>query len=188
MTPTAVRLTPSLGLTSVAALVIGLLVGSLTALTPDPDLAEAAAAIVTLALAGIPLIAIDLREKRLPDAITYPLATGLLGLHTAAGVTAGHPHDALMPALGAATLAGLYLAIALAGGGGGGDVKLALGLGAALAGTAGWMGLATATLLAFLAALPHALANHVRKGTDLPFGPYMLVGTLAVQLAHLIAR
>ncbi|MEU2439967.1 A24 family peptidase [Streptomyces rubradiris] len=137
-----------------------------------------------LAPVGVLLAAVDLRVRRLPDPLTLPLAAAALAL---LGVTAllpehtGHWPTALYAAL---ALAAGHFALHLLNpdGMGFGDVKLAAGTGAVL----GWYGWPTVLLGTFAAFLLGALYGGVlvltgRAGrkTGVPFGPFLLAGTLA---------
>jgi leader peptidase (prepilin peptidase) / N-methyltransferase len=147
-----------------------------------------------LALAGTGLAVIDARERRLPDRLTlpsYPVALALLGL-AALLLPGGGRH-----VLGA--LAGLGIALALftvqavlyPAGLGWGDVKLAGILGLYL----GWLGLAALAaglflgyLLAAVAGLGLIAAGRASRKTQLPFGPFLLAGTLAVIMLSGLVR
>ncbi len=137
-----------------------------------------------LAPVGVLLAAVDLRVRRLPDALTLPLAAAALAL---LGVTAllpehtGHWPTALCAAL---ALAAGHFALHLVNpdGMGFGDVKLAAGTGAVL----GWYGWPTVLLGTFAAYLLGALyggalvlARRAGRKTGVPFGPFLLAGTLA---------
>ncbi|MER7221693.1 prepilin peptidase [Streptomyces rubradiris] len=137
-----------------------------------------------LAPVGVLLAAVDLRVRRLPDPLTLPLAAAALAL---LGVTAllpehtGHWPTALCAAL--ALTAGLFaLHLLNPDGMGFGDVKLAAGTGAVL----GWYGWPTVLLGTFAAFLLGALyggalvlARRAGRKTGVPFGPFLLAGTLA---------
>ncbi|WP_306321124.1 MULTISPECIES: A24 family peptidase [unclassified Streptomyces] len=130
------------------------------------------------------LATVDFAVHRLPDVLTLPLAAlALLALGGAAllpeagGVWTG----ALWGALG---LGGGYLLLLLAypKGMGFGDVKLAVGLGAAL----GWYGWGALFLGAFagvlfngLYALALVVTRRAGRRTEIPFGPFMILGALA---------
>lgn len=138
-----------------------------------------------LAVLGTVLAVADVRQRRLPDRLTlpsYPVALALLGLAAAALPGGGRPF------LGA--LLGMGIALGLFGGQaviypdglGWGDVKLAGVLGLYL----GWLGLTALAaglflgyLLAGLAGLGLIAAGRASRKTQLPFGPFLLAGTLA---------
>ena len=116
------------------------------------------------------LSVVDIRQRRLPNALTLPGAALVL---VVAGIQ-GRGSAALCGALG---LAALYLAVHLVAPGamGAGDVKLALGLGA-LTGAFGpdvWL------LGALGAPVLTALAGLLARVRTLPHGPSMCVASLA---------
>lgn len=120
------------------------------------------------------LSVIDVRQRRLPNALTLTGAAVIL----AAAALDGRGEPALF---GAVALGGVYLVVHVANpaGMGGGDVKLALGTGA-LTGALG----ADVWLLAALGApLLTAVLGTVwalcRRGRSVPHGPSMCVATLA---------
>ena len=141
-----------------------------------------------LAGIGIPLAVIDIRCRRLPDALilpSYPVALTLLGLASLV-LPGGGRH--FLSALAGMVLAGaafLIQALVYPSGLGWGDVKLSGLLGLYL----GWLGasalvgglflgylLAAATGLALMAARRATRKSHVA------FGPFLLAGTLAAVL------
>ncbi|WP_307787985.1 prepilin peptidase [Streptomyces actinomycinicus] len=141
------------------------------------------AAWLLLAPVGVLLAAVDFRVQRLPDPLTLPLAAGaltLLGLAALLPEHAGHWTTALYAAL--ALGAGYYLLYLINPGGMGfGDVKLAVGAGAVL----GWYGWSTVLLGTFAGFLLGALyggalvlTRRADRKTAVPFGPFLLAGTL----------
>jgi leader peptidase (prepilin peptidase) / N-methyltransferase len=115
----------------------------------------------------------DIRERRLPNALTLPGAAVIL-------LVGG------LPALaGAAALAGLYLLVHLAAptGMGAGDVKLAIGLG----GLAGCFGVGAWFLAALAAPLLTALCALLRGERAVPHGPSMCLATAAATGLVLLA-
>ena len=116
----------------------------------------------------------DLRQRRLPNALTLPGAVLIL----AAATVAGRGVPAL---LGAAALSLLYLAVHLIDPAalGAGDVKLAVGLGA-LTGAFGvevWLLAALGAVL--LSAVAGVVVLAARGGRALPHGPSMCVASAA---------
>jgi leader peptidase (prepilin peptidase) / N-methyltransferase len=113
----------------------------------------------------------DIRQRRLPNALTLPGAAAIL--------LAARVADRGGPALaGSAALAGLYLLVHLVApaGMGAGDVKLAIGLG----GLAGCFGAAVWFLAALAAPLLTVLvgtAATMRGGHTVPHGPSMCLAT-----------
>jgi leader peptidase (prepilin peptidase) / N-methyltransferase len=130
------------------------------------------------------LASVDARTQRLPDVLTLPLAAttaALLGLAALAPGTGGSWTGAL---LGGAVLTGAYWLLHLINrrGMGFGDVKLAASAGLAL-GWYGWDVLFTATFLSFVLHFGYGvtlmLSRRAGWKTELPFGPFMIAGTLA---------
>lgn len=151
-----------------------------------------------LAGIGVPLAVIDARCQRLPDTLTlpsYPVALALLGFATLLlpdGTS--HFRDALA---GMALTWGVFLLQVLLypSGLGWGDVKLSGLLGLYL----GWLGggglgqgalvvgLFLGYLFAAAAGLALIAARRASRKSRLPFGPYLLAGTLtAILLSSLI--
>jgi leader peptidase (prepilin peptidase)/N-methyltransferase len=142
-------------------------------------------ALAYLAAISIALALIDLDVHRLPDAIvlpSYPVALALLAL--ASWAPGGEPDwGALLRAViaGAAFFA-FYLAalVVYPPGMGLGDVKLAGVLGLYL-GWVGWgavlIGWFATFLLGGLFAVALVLLRRARKGSGIPLGPWMLLGT-----------
>ncbi len=166
-------------LAAVAAVVVLLLA--------RPPAVELLAAAWWLAFA-VPLLFVDVAVHRLPDRLTWPAAGGtwlLLGLAALAG---SGPAPWLR-----ATAAGLGLALFFAGttlllgarGFGIGDAKLALGAGTLL-GWYGWsvplLGLFLALTLSGVVALGLLLTGRARWSSHLPFGPYLVLGTVGALL------
>ncbi|MFD9123257.1 prepilin peptidase [Kitasatospora sp. NPDC059571] len=150
-------------------------------LGPSPALP----AFLYLGAAGVALAVADLRTRRLPDLLvlpSYPIAALLLGL---AAVTADGAGPYLRALTAAALLFSAYAVLAMLGprnGMGGGDVKLAGVLGMFL-GWLGWRAVLNGTVLAFgFASIVAAALLASRRATwssSIPFGPFMLAGTLA---------
>lgn len=133
---------------------------------------------------GVAAGAVDLRHRRLPDALTLPALPLVLVLLAPAGVEA-----VLRGAAGALLLALAHAAVHLLAPAamGAGDVKLALPVGAALAGPA-WaalpVGAALAVLLTGLLAAAGLAAGRWGRRAVLPHGPSMLAACwVAVLLA-----
>jgi leader peptidase (prepilin peptidase)/N-methyltransferase len=144
-------------------------------------------AFLYLGAVGVALALIDIDVKRLPNAIvlpSYPVAGVLLGV---AALVEGEVSALLRAGLGAAALFGFYflLAFIYPAGMGFGDVKLAGVLGLYL-GWLGWAEVVTGGFLGFLfggvvGVLLMAL-NRAGRKSQIPFGPYMLLGALAAVL------
>ncbi|NJP34189.1 prepilin peptidase [Micromonospora thermarum] len=137
---------------------------------------------------AVPLVFVDAAVHRLPDRLTGPAALGtwlLLGLAAALG--AGYD-----PWL-RATAAGLGLGLLFAAttlllgrrGPGLGDAKLAVSAGLLL-GWHGWtvpvLGLLLAFALSAAAALLLLATGRIRWSSHLPFGPFLVLGTVTTLL------
>ncbi|MCW2600796.1 MAG: Prepilin peptidase [Frankiales bacterium] len=140
-----------------------------------------------LAAIGIALALIDLDVKRLPDALTLPSYVVVAVLLAFAAVAGHHPGALLRALVGAVVLGAFYFVVwfAYPAGMGFGDVKLAPTLGAYL----GWLGygvLATGAFLGFLygglIGIGLVLFKEGGRKTKIPFGPFMLLGTLTAIL------
>jgi len=123
---------------------------------------------------AVALTLVDVRVRRLPNALTLTGAVVIL----IAAAAAGRGTPALM---GGLALAGLYLVVHLADPSdmGAGDVKLALALGA----LTGAFGIAVWTLAALVAPMLTAILGVIavvrRRRILLPHGPSMCVASLA---------
>lgn len=136
-----------------------------------------------LASVGLALAVIDLDTKRLPDPLTLPsyLVVGLLLLLPA--LADGDWSAYLRAWLAAVALFAFYflLLVVYPGGMGFGDVKLAGVLGLAL----GWLGWGVLLVGGFLGFFLGAvvggglmLVRRAGRKSKIPFGPFMLLGTL----------
>ncbi|MEV7006398.1 A24 family peptidase [Streptosporangium sp. NPDC051022] len=143
-----------------------------------------------LAVVAVALVFVDVAVHRLPDRLT---AAAYLGTTASLAVTAlleGRPGDLLGALLGGLALAAFYLLLFLVNpsGMGLGDVKLAASLGTAL-GWLGWNTLVTGAFLGFLAGGLYGgallLARRAGRGSEIPFGPFMVAGAFAAILAGL---
>jgi leader peptidase (prepilin peptidase)/N-methyltransferase len=136
-----------------------------------------------LAAVGLALALIDIDVKRLPDALTKPSWLIMAGVMAFAAVTDASGHQVLRAAYGAVALGGFYalLWFVYPGGMGFGDVKLAPTLGAAL-GWISWGALAVGAFSGFLFGgvfgIGVVLAGKGGRKSKVPFGPFMLLGTL----------
>jgi leader peptidase (prepilin peptidase) / N-methyltransferase len=142
------------------------------------------AALAWLALIAVSLAFTDLAVHRLPDPLTAAAFTGTLALLTAAALAAHQPGHLARAAIGAAALACFYLVLCLIRPGemGLGDAKLAASIGLAL-GWTGWQALLVGTFAGFALAAVYGgvlLAMHrAARTSQLPLGPFMLLGALA---------
>jgi leader peptidase (prepilin peptidase)/N-methyltransferase len=142
-----------------------------------------------LAALGVPLAFIDVREHRLPDALTLPsYPASLLLLGAAAPFVPGGAGRFGHALIGMAAAVALFFLLLLAfpAGLGMGDVKLAGPLGAYL----GWLGataflagLMAAWLLAAVTGLGLMAAGRASRKTQLPFGPFLIAAALGAALA-----
>ncbi|MFD7988964.1 hypothetical protein ACFV4M_37090 [Kitasatospora indigofera] len=143
-------------------------------------------------LCGVPLGFVDGAVRRLPDRVTGCLGAGVAVLLVPAVLAAGHPGVLLRCLLVALAAGALFEVPAWFGLIGLGDARLALGLGALL----GFYGWGSAFVALFLASALGALWGTGRAGVELvrrrpvrgleiPYGPFMLLGTLG---AVLLAR
>ncbi|BDI23913.1 A24 family peptidase [Herbiconiux sp. L3-i23] len=136
-----------------------------------------------LALAGssVALALIDIDVKRLPNAIVLPLLLVGAVLLSASSIVVGDGAALLRAGIGLLALGGVYFALAVAvpGGMGMGDVKLAAVLGLFLA-WLGWAPFAVGAIAAFLLGglfgVVLLLTRRAKRGTNVPFGPWMLLG------------
>lgn len=128
----------------------------------------------------------DLRWFLLPNKLVFPL----IGLAVVQIVTISvYDRDwklLLSSALGAAVVSGIfYLLFQLSKGAwiGGGDVKLGLVLGLLAGGVfEGFLLLFAASIAGMLASLPMIIQGKAHRKTQLPFGPFLIVGLIVVKL------
>jgi leader peptidase (prepilin peptidase) / N-methyltransferase len=175
---------PAVG--AVTAVLLAALAARIYPAQSHPALILAAACWLTVC--AVPLAFTDAAVRRLPDRLTGAAYAGTLLLLLASAVVSG-PWSAVARAfLGGLALAGFYflLVIISPSGMGLGDVKLAASLGALLAWFS-WPTLLAGGLAGFLLAGLYGIALLVtRRATrkhQLPFGPFMIAGALAVLLA-----
>lgn len=129
----------------------------------------------------------DLAVRRIPNRVVAPAALVGPVLLVVASAGSGLWSPLARAAIGAALLAGFYLALGLAfpAGMGLGDVKWAGVIGLYL-GYLGWTTLPTATLVAFGAAALFVLAGRAAgrgRRLVLPMAPFMAAGALVAVLA-----
>ncbi len=137
-------------------------------------------AALCLTAIGIALALIDLEHKRLPDAIVLAGYVVTVAFLLVPGLLMHRGGDVLRAGLCGAGLFGLYflMLIVYPGGMGFGDVKLAGLLGLVL----GWVGYGAlavgafgAFLLGGLFTLGLVVAGRAKRGTAVPFGPWMIL-------------
>lgn len=133
------------------------------------------------------LAVIDLRTRRIPNRLTYPLTPALLVLLLVGAVLDGVPGAAVRAVLGGLLAFALLLVLALISprGMGMGDVKLAGFIGLGL-GYLGWGHIWLALFVGFLgggviAGLLLLLRLRTRKDV-IPFGPWLALGALVALL------
>lgn len=138
-------------------------------------------AMLYLAAISIALALIDLRTKKLPNVIVLPSVVVIVLFGTATGLLALDADGFIRMLLGLLIYSGSYFAIAFIypAGMGMGDVKLALVLGAYL-GWQSWSALIVGWFAPFLLGGLYAVVLMIlRRGgrkTEIPFGPWMLLG------------
>jgi leader peptidase (prepilin peptidase)/N-methyltransferase len=138
-------------------------------------------ALLYLMAISIALALIDVQVHRLPNAIVLPAYPVLAALLVAGSAVSGDWTALGRAGIGLVVLGGAYLLLALAvpGGMGLGDVKLAGVLGMVLA-YLGWGPLTVGAFAAFLLggtfAIGLLVSGRARRGSGVPFGPWMLGG------------
>ncbi len=159
---------------------------------PWPDAAPTAELLAYgwLAVVAVALFLVDIAVHRLPDRLTATAYLGTTALITVTALLTGRYGDLLRACLGGLALAAFYLLLFVVNpsGMGLGDVKLAASLGTAL-GWLGWSTLVTGAFLGFLAGGLYGGAllatRRAGRGSEIPFGPFMIVGAFAAILAGL---
>ncbi|MGB6453070.1 MAG: prepilin peptidase, partial [Streptosporangiaceae bacterium] len=143
-----------------------------------------AAAGCWLAACGVPMAIIDVRQRRLPDALTGACLAGTAACLTVAAAASGDWRALGRAGLGALAVGASVALLALArpGSAGLGDAKLGLSTGA-LATWFGWTVLVPALFAAFVLAAGYgvwlvASGRASFRGGSVPFGPFMLAGCL----------
>lgn len=153
-----------------------------------PVTVASAATFGVLAVISGWLVAIDVREHRLPNRLVMPLYPLGLVVPVVALLATGSVDALISAAVSAVAMLLFYGALHAFGGGmGAGDVKLAGALGLFL-GSIGWVTPLVATALAFLLGglwSAWLLARRRAGGGDrIAFGPYLLAGAwLAIGLS-----
>jgi leader peptidase (prepilin peptidase)/N-methyltransferase len=133
------------------------------------------------------LARVDLAVFRLPDVLTLPALGGTALLLGGAALLPAHHGSWPRALLGAAVLGVFYAILFLVNpaGMGFGDVKLAPTLGLVL-GWYGWDAVVAGTFAGFVLGAAVGLAlivtRRATRKTAMPFGPFMLAGTLAAVL------
>lgn len=151
--------------------------------------AAAAAAGCWLAACGVPMAVIDIRQRRLPDALTGACLAGMAACLTGAAAASSDRPTLGRASLGALVVGGFFTLLALArpGSAGLGDAKLGLSTGA-LTAWFGWPVLLTALFAAFVLAAGYGIwligsGRATFRGGSVPFGPFLLAGCLLAVVA-----
>nr|WP_085208141.1 prepilin peptidase [Streptomyces sp. Amel2xC10] len=132
---------------------------------------------------GVLLAVVDLRVRRLPDPLTLTLPVAALALLAPAALLPEHAGSWTTALLATLALGAAYYLLHLINPAGMafGDVKLALGTGAVL-GWYGWPTVMLGTLAGFTYGALYGgalvVAGRAGRRTTIPFGPFMLAGTL----------
>lgn len=134
---------------------------------------------------GVPLAALDLIARKLPNVLVGATYLGVLALLVLDAILNGPSH--LLRALGsmAAALA-IHGVLYAAGGLGGGDLKLVGVLAAALGWlgwTTTWTGLVAGWLLASAAVLISRAFRGEKRRPEVPLGLFLIIGTLTTVFA-----
>lgn len=132
------------------------------------------------------LIVYDIRWMLLPNKIVFPMYS-VAALFVLLRVGAEQSYQPILTALFGVLVGGgiFYLLFQISGGTwiGGGDVKLGFLLGALVGGPVGaFLMLFVASLLGTLVALPLLAKSKVSRQARIPFGPFLIVGAIIVQL------
>lgn len=133
------------------------------------------------------LLVYDLKWFLLPDKLVYPLA-GLAAAQAAVVIWADRdPLAAFLNVVLAVVVGGglFYLLFQVSDGKwiGGGDVKLGSVLGLVAATPAGsFLMIFLASLIGTLVSLPLLASNRLKRGSMIPFGPFLIVGLIIVRL------
>lgn len=162
----------------VAGMVLARAAGSGTTLVPTIGMLVVLLYLMAITVA---LALIDVDTHRLPDKIVLPAYAVLAVLLTATSAASGDWWALVRAGIGMFVLLAVYFALAVAvpGGMGMGDVKLAGVLGLVLA-YLGWGPLAVGAFGGFALGAIFAIgllaARRAKRGSGIPFGPWMLAG------------
>lgn len=162
----------------VAGMVLARAAGSGTTLVPTIGMLVV---LLYLMAITVSLALIDVDTHRLPDKIVLPAYAVLAVLLTAMSAASGDWWALVRAGIGMLVLLAVYFALAVAvpGGMGMGDVKLAGVLGLVLA-YLGWGPLAVGAFGGFALGAIFAIgllaARRAKRGSGIPFGPWMLAG------------
>ncbi len=142
---------------------------------------------LALATGFMALIVYDVRWMLLPDRIMRPLMALAAAIAVIAAVTADKPAIAALNTLLAVAIGGgvFYVLFQVSKGKwiGGGDVKLGWMLGLVAATPArSVLFIFIAALLGSLASLPLLFTKRMKRTSLIPFGPFLIIATIIVQL------
>lgn len=138
-------------------------------------------AVAAIIPTGIAISISDARRRIIPNRL---VAAMTIAAALTIALRAYETPAVVLPAVACgALLMGIHGLLLALGGTSAGDVKLAFPLGLALGALpteniVNWQTLLTATIAAFLISLPHAITAHTRGHQHIPFGPYLIAGTL----------
>ncbi len=128
----------------------------------------------------------DLRWKLLPDKLVFPFAVLAAVQVIVLALWENNLGSIFDAALGAAAVSGTFYILFQVSKGtwiGGGDVKLGLVLGPLAGNLAeGFLLLFTASVAGLIASLPLLLRGRANAKTQLPFGPFLILGLIIVKL------
>ncbi|MEK7153488.1 MAG: prepilin peptidase, partial [Patescibacteria group bacterium] len=128
----------------------------------------------------------DLRWFLLPNNLVFPLIALAVAQVLAVAAYESSWNVLLDAAAGAAVVSGIFYVLFQLSGGkwiGGGDVKLGIVLGLLAGGLIeGFLLLFVASVSGLLAALPLLIQGKAHRKTQLPFGPFLIVGLIVVKL------
>lgn len=139
--------------------------------------------VLAFASTAVVLSVIDFAILRLPNAFVIPTGIAVVVACVVQALAEHHTRVLTTEAEGAAAVAGFYalLYVLSRGGLGLGDVKLGVVTGALLA-SRDWQHVLDGTFLAYLVTLVVAIAMMTRHRKRFPYGPGIIIGTLAVLL------
>ena len=130
----------------------------------------------------VPLVLVDIRERRLPDPLTLGGSVVVLAVLGVSSTLSGDVERTVRGLLGAAAMAGVLLLLHLASprGMGFGDVKLGLLLGLVVGSRSVDLVLAALLAAGVLGALVGVvlMVQHRRRDVTLPFGPCLVLGAV----------
>lgn len=128
----------------------------------------------------------DLRWFLLPNKIVFPLMWLAVVQVITAAIYDMHWQLLIGAVGGSVTVGGIFYLLFLFSNGkwiGGGDVKLGIVLGILAGGVLnGFLLLFVASITGMLASLPMVLQGKATRKTQMPFGPFLIVGLIVVQL------